>query len=706
MDDQTLRSLLGDKVQQSINFSADQFTRFRIQAERMYEGLKDGTEIPGRSQVVSRDVAEAIDSMMPGLMRIFYQSGKVVRFLPRKIEDVAQMEQVSDYIDYLWNTRNPGYETMHDWFKAALMFRLGVIKVLWDKSIDVTEECYENLTEQELAVIAENPDYEILEEKAYADPDALTLIENGFKLVTAQALVSGQQPPEPPQIDEDSLPKRYDIKVKLSKERGRIKVHTVPSEEFLFDHWTTSQDTKGFFAHRRQMTKSELREMKFDDDLIDQIEFSPGTENVLQEKFERFRPEETGWNPSNSSSGDESQDSVWVSECYLLIDWDGDGIAEYRCITIAGDSDYTILDNCICDSHPFVVVTPIRSPFKMVGQSITDQVIDLQRIKTQLTRQALDNTYLANQTRYVMNDNVNMDDVMNPRPGSPIRVEGSPSDSIMPLPVQPISDSILGMITYVDGVRDRRTGLSPYNQGLDADELNDTATGVALIQQAGAARQELIARNFAEGLARAFRRIYALLSQHQVESDAFRVGSNWIPIQPTTWATEYDVEVLVGLGTGNRDRELAGANAIIQLQQTLVQQQGLLNGGPAGALSGPFVTAQNVYAALSRLVEGFGLKVTDGYFSNPATMPPPKPQGPPPPDPQAQMIAAQTQIEQAKLQEKAREFNTKTQLQVQKNQADLALEHQKLQTDAMMKAAQLKVSSQHMAVNTLAGMAG
>ena len=641
---------------------------------------------------------------MPGLMRIFYQSGKVVRFLPRKIEDVTQMEQVSDYIDYIWNTRNAGYETLHDWFKAALLFRLGVIKVLWDKSIDITEEDYENLTEQELAVIAENPDYEIIEETAYPDPDVLTMLENTTKLQTAHALITGQQPPAPPQINEDQMPQRYDIKVKLSKERGRIKVHTVPSEEFLFDHWTTSQDIKGFFCHRRQMTRSELREMKFDEDLIDQIEFSPGEENVLQEKFERFRPEQTGWNQSSNGNSDESQDAAWVSECYLSVDYDGDGIAEYRCITVAGDSDYVVLDNYICDNHPFICVTPIRTPFKMVGQSITDQVIDLQRIKTQLTRQALDNTYLSNQQRYVINDNVNMDDVLNPKPGAPIRTDGNPSEDIVPLPVQPITDGILSMVQYFDAVRDRRTGLSPYNQGLDADELNDTATGVSLIQQAGAARQELIARNFAEGLARAFRRIYALLSQHQTESDVFRLGSTWVGIEPTTWSEEYDVEVLVGLGTGNRDRELAGASQIIQLQTQIIQQQAALN-GPEGALSGPFVTPQNVYAALSRMVEGFGLKVTDGYFSNPANYQPPQ-KPPAPPDPQTQMIQAQTQIEQAKLAEKQREFNAKTQLDAQKTKAELALKAQGMQTDAMLKAQQLKSSDRQHVISTVAGLMG
>jgi hypothetical protein len=53
-----------------------------------------------------------------------------------------------------------------------------------------------------------------------------------------------------------------------------------------------------------------------------------------------------------------------------------------------------------------------------------DLVEDLQRIKTAITRQYLDNLYLANTPRTaVVEGQVNLDDLLNPRPGGLVRTK-------------------------------------------------------------------------------------------------------------------------------------------------------------------------------------------------------------------------------------------------------------------------------------------
>ena len=85
--------------------------RDREQALRYYRGELFGNEVDGRSQIVSRDVADAIDGMMPSLLRIFSSGSDVVRFVPRQAEEEALAKQITQYVNYIWNNANPGFST-------------------------------------------------------------------------------------------------------------------------------------------------------------------------------------------------------------------------------------------------------------------------------------------------------------------------------------------------------------------------------------------------------------------------------------------------------------------------------------------------------------------------------------------------------------------------------------------------------------------
>lgn len=90
---------------------------------------------------------------------------------------------------------------------------------------------------------------------------------------------------------------------------------------------------------------------------------------------------------------------VCVSESYVKVDFDDDGVAEYRRVLKAGTY---VHENEVTDDHPFALFTPILMPYKVIGLSFYDLVEDLQRIKTALTRQILDNVYLSNTPRTVV----------------------------------------------------------------------------------------------------------------------------------------------------------------------------------------------------------------------------------------------------------------------------------------------------------------
>jgi len=630
MSDLDLAAIVAAKIQNALGYQGGRLSRERQQAERYYKGEPFGNELDGRSQVVSRDVAEAVDGMMPSLMRVFASGDEVVRFEPAGPEDEAAAAQATDYVNWVWNQQNDGFSIFHSWFKDALLKKTGIVKIWWDESTDTTRETYQGLTTAERDILAGDPDVEIVGEEE------------------RQVAAAVPPPPSgdgsPPPVD-DGI--RYDVVVRRTKRSGRIRVAPVPPDEFLMDRRAVGLDEAPFVAHRVRRTVSELIEMGYPRAVVMDLPIGNGEEGDFSlERLERFQDEdEWPWRDGEMQI-DPSMREVWITETYLRVDYDGDGVAELRRITVAGEgSDPTILDNEEVDDHPFAALTPIPMPHKFFGLSVADQTMDLQLIKSTLWRGALDSVYLANAPQMgAVEGQVNLDDLLNRRPGGIVRLK-SPT-ALVPIQTAPVSADAFQMIEYVDTVREQRTGVTRYNQGLDADTLNQTATGISAIQNASQQRLELIARIFAEtGVKRAFRRILELVCKHQQQPQIVRLRGTWVAMDPREWSDQMDMTVSVGIGTGNKEQQIPQLMALLNLDERIVQIQGGVNG--------PLVTAKNVYNKLVKLVEAAGLKTATPYYTDPTTMPPRMPPGPTPgavpPPPAPDPLAIQAEAEARRL---------------------------------------------------------
>ncbi len=628
MSDGDLAAILDAKIHNALGYQGGRLSQLRRQAERYYKGESFGNEIDGRSQVVSRDVAEAVDSMMPSLMRIFASGDQVVRFNPSGPQDEAIADQATDYVNWIWNQQNEGFANFYSWFKDALLKKTGAIKIWWDESEDVTRETYQGLTDMELQLLAGDPGIEMVEHDEYVDPSY-----PGPSAVALPEDLAGDAPEAAP------IPKLHDVAVRRTIRDGRVRVEPLPPDEFLIDRRAVSLDEAPFVAHRVKRTISELIEMGYPKAKVIDLA-GDDVADYGMERLERFQDEdEMPWRQAGEL--DPTMREVWVTECYLRVDYDGDGVAELRKITVAGEGAASVLDNEPVDDHPFAALTPIPMPHKFFGMSIAEQTIDLQLIKSTLWRGALDALYLSNSPQIgAVEGQVNLDDLLNRRPGGIVRIKSA--DALVPIATAPLGGDVFQMIEYIDSVREQRTGVSRYNQGLDPDTLNKTATGINAIQNAAQQRLELIARVFAEtGVKRAFRRILELVCKHQQKPKIIRLRQRWTAMDPREWNDEMDMSVSVGLGTGNRDQQVAQMMSLLRLDQEIVQMQ--------GGVAGPLVTVQNIYAKLAKLVEASGLKNVASYYSDPRSQPPsslaPRPPGPPPVDPlvQQQQMALQTE---------------------------------------------------------------
>lgn len=610
LDDLELKNTIQSHINNSLGFLGGSLSAQREKSLEYYQGEKLGNEIDGRSQVVSTDVADTIESLLPNLLRVFTASDKVVVCEPVKAEDAPLADQATAYLNHIFYKENDGFTLLYNFFKDALLEKNGILKIFYDESQKVEYESYKNLTDKDYEDLISENNVEVIEHEERPDELAEEQAEQ-FELQMEQQGIDIELPEA----------KLHDCKIKRTINEGRIKVESVPPEEFLIDRLAVKLEDANFVSHRVQMTRSELVSMGYDKEDVESLPTADAS--ILNtERLARYKNIEDY--PFDVSDNKSSQ-LVTVYENYVRYDYDGDGINELRKVLSVGESSEFVLENMPCDNIPFVSITPIPMPHRFYGRSVAELVEDIQLMKSTVMRQLLDNMYLTNNNRVaVMDGMVNMDDLLTSRPGGVVRTKQPPNQVMQPIQAQPISGQAFPLLEYLDTVREVRTGVTKYNQGLDSDSLNKTATGISAIMNQTQMRAELIARIFAEtGVKDLFRKIFELSVKYQDREKIIQLNNQYVPVMPTEWRNRFNVSITVGLGTGTKEQQLIILNNILdkQLQAFTLQ----------GQREFPMVSLKNIYNTLSKIVENAGLKTVDSYFINPdlgkqyMTPPPPPP---------------------------------------------------------------------------------
>jgi len=665
ISDTEFQSILRNEIEQALGYYDTEFSQDRIDAMDYYLGEPFGNEQPDRSQVVATEVSDTIEHIMPSLMRIFTQSDEYVRFIPTGPEDVAIAEQASDYCNWIINTDNSGFQIMHNWFKDALLLKLGVVKYTWDEIVDVETEEYEALNEQELTILLADEEVEVVSQNE-------TIVGEAMELPDGSVIPA---------------PSIYDVKIRRTKTSGRVNIENVPPEEFLISRRAKSMSDANFVSHRTTMTVSDLVAMGYDQDEVEQ--YAGYTDlDTSEERTSRFEDLESG---SGFDSKDPAMRDVLVTESYIKADYDGDGVAELRRVLTVG-SGYHILENEECDYVPFAILSPILMPHRAIGRSVAELVMDVQLIKSTLMRQLLDNIYNTNNTRVVaVEGQVNLDDLLTNRPGGIVRARGP--GMVAPLQVADVSRSVFPALEYMDRVKEQRTGLSRQAMGLDADALQSTtATAVAAMQAASQGKIEMIARVFAEtGVKDLFRGILHLITKYQNKTKIVRLRNQFVPMDPRQWASSYDVQINVGLGTGQREQQLSTLFNIAAKQEQIMQAFGPDN---------PIVTPVQYRNTLARIAELSGFKNVTEFFADPR-MAPPQPPKQPPQDPR---IAMEMQKMQADMQMAQQKAANDLQLQKEKMQMEFAFKREQMAAELQLRQQELAFERELRAQQIAAGV--
>jgi hypothetical protein len=546
MTDEELKALTDLEMRQSVGYWAGKLANQRQKAMQYYLGEPTGDlsppEVDGRSSVVVPLVRNTIESMLPQLMVKFAGSERVVEFEPNKPGDEQAAEQATDYVSFIYNTRCDGERISYVWMKDALLSKNGIIKVWWDTRSEEKREEYKALSDIELAQLMDDEEIEVTEQKSYPDEEDAEQRVKAIEQINAQmapAMEAAQQgnpqaaqavqqfQAQLEQINAEPPKMLFDVVCKRVKEGGKIQIDNVPPEEFLINRDAKSIETARFVAHRVQRTISDLKSMGYKD--VDDIAGDDQSTSTNLERIQRLQwDDEMAANGQDAASTmDDSQRRVWVTECYIRVDADGDGISELRKVTRAGT---VLLDNEIVDCAPFVSITPVPMPHKFFGMSVADLAMEGQKMETSLVRANFDNTYLAVNGRYfAVEGQVNLDDLLTSRPGGIVRLKAPGMAGRLDQGGGDMQSS-MAMLEYVKGFNEDSTGWSRYNQGTDGDSLNNTATGVNIVTNRADMRLDLIARNFATGFRDLFNMILKLVSQNATKEDminlAWYVGSD------------------------------------------------------------------------------------------------------------------------------------------------------------------------------------
>lgn len=640
---------------QRLNDDASAYTWGQLGAERAkamreYFRLPYGTEEDGWSTIVTSEVQDTVEWILPSLLKIFTSTDKAVSFEPNRQQDVDGAEQATDACNYVFYKQNPGFLLLYNSFKDALLVKSGI--VTWRKDKTRTKSVQKlNGAPAEVVQMQLDEGWEV--EQANPMPPQPIMNQQGQPVIDP---MTGQ-----PQMGQQL----YVVKMSRIEEKPILRIDSVPPERLLIKRdWTSPLLAEcPYVCHLMQVTLSELHEMGFTDVDDDDLDNSEDLRLKIEAQQRQMLTGASDIGYLNDTSMANDDDSMKVGTLYrewVLMDADGDGIAERIEILRLKDK---ILSQEECDHVPVAMASPILTPHSYVGMSVAETMSDLQALKTELTRQMMNSAYLANSPRTVVSTdnnwspNANIDDLLDSRPGGIIRAKSL--DAVREYITPFVGGQTLPLLEYVDSMGERRTGVSRAQQGLDANVLRNDKTAVEVQQTANAAqaRVELIARVLAETFMKPmFQGLLKLLTDGEMEPIAFKLLGKFVEYDPNEWRDQYDMTINVGLGTGDRGQQAGQLQSIFNNQMMLSQS-------PYGSL---MITPDNIYATQAKIVENAGYKNVGDFYQDPQGKPVPQ-QGPPP----------QIQIEQAKLQQKS-------QSDQQKMQADAEQSERQRQQDAQL----------------------
>lgn len=521
------------------------------------------------SDLVSTDVADTIEWALPSLMKVFTGSDEVITIAGVTEEDDTKAETMQELLVYQLQRQNNFFTVLYNWMKDSLIVGMGIIKCYWERTEGYTTET------------------------AVLNNEALqALTQTGVTIEDIQG---------PDQFGDFSV--TYQLPY---YRKNAPKLENILVSEFLYSPDAKSLEEANFVAHKRKVTMSYLREREAQGVYanIDDIRVNGNYNGMNVDQVEQV----IGDNYVDINKDEQTaRQEVVIYECYTKIDINNDGILEDMIITICGNTIIRMEQNYM-GRHPFFAISPTKDPHRIwVKRSYAELIGELQDLKVALTRQIMQNVALTNDPKMLLDESaINIDDFVQGRKVIRMKAGHSMNEVAMPMNITPLAPQTFQFLEWIEGQKENRTGITRYNQGLDANSLNKTATGISAILGQSAQRLELVARMFAEtGLSELFRFMVSLNQKFIDQQTVIRLTNKELKISPEDLDGSFDLIVNAGISIATKE-------STIMATQTLLTA--LMQANAGGYMVS---TPENIYNLFKKWIESIGFKNYGDYITDP-----------------------------------------------------------------------------------------
>ena len=583
-DDELLASL-----ENNIN-AADSYAESEIGAQRdkgyrYYYGQPLGNERAGRSQHVSMDVFDAVESVKAMMMECFTADRNICRFDPQTAEDFMPAKMATAMTNYIFYRENNGSKILHDVIHDALIAKTGIIKRYYKNLYEYEEETFEGLDEPSFNMLMQDPDVTILE-------------------IDEQVTTSQMQDPQTGQVV-DVPQTMYSGEIARKIDKSKICIETIPPEDFLVSPRATDENDADFCSHRTSRTRGDLLSEGYDPEIVAKLD----EDNDLFEDSGLGRDSVDGLFKDDHQDDDNDRQHVTIYESY---------IKKYRddlkkCVYLKVlHSRHVMLDKEIVSEKPFRYFTPFPLPHRFHGMSLADVLFDIQKTQSSLKRGVVDHTFMTNTSRFIANLSLvkNPRDLLDNKVGAIIDVNSpNPESVVRPLPMPNLSGTVFQAIENLEVEKEARSGMSRMSRGMDSTVVSKQNSSDLITQFMNASNRRIMVmcRNLAENFLKPLMHdIYKLAVEYEGEK-SIQLDGQFVPVNPQFLGDRTEMSVAVALTPEEQAQE---AQMLLSLDQQFTMN-------PQDPNLGGMYGATQRHAMLSRAFELLNIKSSAMYLFDP-----------------------------------------------------------------------------------------
>lgn len=572
-----IRQNVEREIARADNYYEEEIEPEVIRRHKVYEGdkqyyKKKFPKLTNISDVTASDFHDTVEWALPSLTKVFFGNEDICKLQGVNSEQDEKAAQVhGELIKYQLERCNDGFLIFYDWIKNSLIDNLGIVKCYWEREQTIETKRLV-VTGEQLLQMQMNPKINMLSVEQVA-PDILSI--------------------------------EYEEVTNITKNQPKLEV--VPPSEFRFSPEAKSLEDVAFVAHRKIVNLDYLRRREQEGVFqnIDKVLETDGNEGSIKRTEYETDLNPRAYDKINDQDVEDAKKEFLLYECYIKTDVNNDGMLEDVIVTIVGKDHGTIvrLEENTMGRHPFFTISPIRDTLRLFPKrGISDLVSELQDLNTALLKQIIYNIATNNDKQAFVNIDMLVDPNEFTDGKKAVRVNGNPAEAVRWCDIEPLQPQVFQFLEFMNTMKENRTGITRYNQGMDANSLNKTATGITQIMNASNQRLELIARIFAEtGVKQLFRHMIKMNQMFITDETCIRITDKPKPIYPEDLEGTIDITVNVGVVAGSKQQQAQAMQLLLGMYPQLVE---------AG-----IADVSHVSYAFGRLVEALGYKnVSDFVF--------------------------------------------------------------------------------------------